>query len=579
MTFRNTRLVLAVVAVLTISALVGCGGGLSNGGTTPPPPPPSLTVTLSGTGTGTVTSAPAGISCGSTCSAEFPSGTVVQLSPAPAAGSTFEGWAGNCSGTGACSVTVSAAQSVTATFNLANTPTLQSSVNHIVIMVQENRSFDHYFGALRQYWADNGYPDQPFNGLPQFPLSAPAGLTPTNPGCDPLSPPPAQCMVTSNSPLIQSYPLQTICIENPSPTWNEAHTAFNLNNPTSGTATLDGFVRAAAHDARNQAFFDTDGLRVMGYYDGSILNYYYYMATQFGTSDSWFAPLMSRTAPNRMYLLSGTSHGHVYPLNGNPHLTEPIIFQALQDANITWKIYVHPPASGATDAATLYKQSYIQNFTYGQTILSQFPQNIVPIAQYFTDLQNGTLPAFAFIEPASEVALDEHPSDMDTTPNLAPNIKAGANYVASLINALMTSSSWKDSIFLLTYDEGGGFYDHVAPVPTVSPDGIPPSDLAPGDTCTLGTGPTCDFTYTGYRVPLIVVSPFAKKNYVSHTPADYTAMLKLVETRFGLTSLTARDAAQMDMTEFFDFVNPPWMTPPSPPAQSLGGACYLDHVP
>src|SRR4051812_50177312 len=97
MTFRNTRLVLAVVAVLAISALVGCGGGSSNGGTTPPPPPPRLTVTLFGTGTGTGTSAPAGISCGSTCSAGVPSGTVVHLSPAPAAGSAFQGWAGDCS--------------------------------------------------------------------------------------------------------------------------------------------------------------------------------------------------------------------------------------------------------------------------------------------------------------------------------------------------------------------------------------------------------------------------------------------------------------------------------------------------
>ncbi|HZE27660.1 MAG TPA: alkaline phosphatase family protein, partial [Terriglobales bacterium] len=87
------------------------------------------------------------------------------------------------------------------------------------------------------------------------------------------------------------------------------------------------------------------------------------------------------------------------------------------------------------------------------------------------------------------------------------------------------------------------------------------------------------FVYTGYRVPLIVVSPFTKKHYVSHTAADYTAILKLIETRFNLPALTRRDAAQMDMTEFFDFTNPPWATPPSPPAQNTGGACYLDRLP
>jgi phospholipase C len=116
-------------------------------------------------------------------------------------------------------------------------------------------------------------------------------------------------------------------------------------------------------------------------------------------------------------------------------------------------------------------------------------------------------------------------------------------------------------------------------MPTVSPDGITPSDLQPNDICSTSTGPTCDFTYTGYRVPLIVISPFSRRNYVSHTPADYTAILKLIETRFGLDPLTRRDAAQMDMTEFFDFVNPPWTVPPSPPAQNQSGPCYLDHLP
>ena len=113
----------------------------------------------------------------------------------------------------------------------------------------------------------------------------------------------------------------------------------------------------------------------------------------------------------------------------------------------------------------------------------------------------------------------------------------------------------------------------------MSPDGIPPVDLQPGDVCTKSTGPICDFTYTGYRIPLIVISPFAKQHYVSHTVADSTAVLKFIETRFGLPSLTKRDAAQMDMTEFFDFKKAAWMTPPNPPTQSTSGACYLDHLP
>jgi phospholipase C len=544
--------------------------------------PLSLAVSVAGPGTGVITSTPAGINCGQTCSSTFKAGTSVTLNAVPAANSTFAGWSGACSGTAACTIKGANAVAVTATFKLNGS---LNAINHIVFMLQENRSFDHYFGALRQYWADNNYPDQPFDGLPQFPITAPTGPAPTNPGCDPAFPwnpnAPVDCTINANSPPVPSYHLVTQCLENPSPSWNESHVDFNLTDHVSGTATLDGFLWTAAHDARNQvpAFFDTNGVRAMGYYDGNDLNYYYFMASNFATSDRWFSPVMSRTPPNRMYLLAGTSHGHAYDLNksGSPQLPDPIIFRLLQQHGISWKIYVHPDGSGCTTPQCLYKQSYVQNFLYGNTILQQFPQNILPISQYLTDVQSGTLPQVAMIEPASLVSLDEHPSDLDV-PN-PPNIQKGAQYVQSLIDALMLSPSWKDSAFILTFDEFGGFYDHVPPQPAVSPDGIPPSDLQPGDVCTNSTGPTCDFTYTGYRVPLIVVSPFAKKNYVSHTVADYTAILKFIEARFNLPPLTNRDAAQIDMTEFFDLVNMPWQIPPVPPQQNTNGACYLDHLP
>jgi phospholipase C len=158
-------------------------------------------------------------------------------------------------------------------------------------------------------------------------------------------------------------------------------------------------------------------------------------------------------------------------------------------------------------------------------------------------------------------------------------VQVGAAYVESLVNGLMGSQSWKDSVFILTYDEAGGTFDHVAPVKMPNPDGIAPIDLASTDICGsayVGENANCDFNYTGFRVPLIVVSPFTRKNYVSHGAADYTAILKFIETRFGLQPLTKRDAAQIDMTEFFDFKNVPWATAPSPsqiPQQSTSGAC------
>lgn len=454
-------------------------------------------------------------------------------------------------------------------------------LNHIIILAQENRGFDHYFGALREYWAANGYPDRSFDGLAQFnPTSGDAplqGPAPANPGCDPAYPSPGNdCTVTADSPSVESFHMISMCEENPSPSWNESHIDWNRTTPLSATPMLDGYVWTAAHDARSLGFFDVAGERAMSYYDGTDLPYYYFMASTFATSDRWFSPAMSRTQPNRMYMLAGTSAGYAYPPPPNsPPLDVPTIFDLLQAKGISWKVYV----TDLTYATPPTQDSALNFFTTA----TKYPNNIVGVDQFLTDVQNGTLPSVAYIEPGYNSGLDEHPGVDENVPGA--NIQLGAQYVSTLIGALMQSTSWKDSAFILTFDEFGGFYDHVAPQPAVSPDGIKPIDLLPGpppngpDVCVNGTGPTCDFVYTGYRVPLIVVSPFAKKNYVSHTVADYTAWLKLVETRFDLPSLTRRDAAQMDMTEFFDFKNVPWRTPPTPPTQPTNGSCYLDHLP
>ena len=578
--------------ILELIGLVLVVAGLASAAATPPqnatvpPTTYTLTITLAGTGSGTVTSTPAGISCKPTCSASFAAGTSVKLTTAPATGDYFAGWSGACKGTGACTVVMNSNLSATATFNINQTVNV---LNHIIFMVQENRSLDHYLGYLRQYWKNNKFSDASFDGLPQFnPTSGIAplyGPPPTNPGCDPAYPPPDDCTEDSASPNITSYQLITQCIENPSPSWNESHQDWNLTEPISTTPLLNGYVYTGAHDARNNTppFYDTNGIRVMGYYTDADLNYYYYMASQFSTSDRWFSPVMTRTQPNRDYLLAATSQGYVYPIgtdSGDQNLlTATPIFEELQNAGISWKIYVNPANSACASNPTpqcLLTLSYIQNFTWGQTIPQNYPNNLVTTSQYLTDVQNGTLPQVAMIEPAYSAGLDEHGSDSDQYP---VDIQLGAQYVESLINPLMTSVSWKDSVFILTYDEAGGIYDHVAAQPAVSPDGIKPVDLEPNDICTGNTGPNCDFVYTGYRVPLIVISPYAKKHYVNHNVADYTAILKLIEKRFNLPALTKRDAAQINMTQFFNFNFPPWKTPPTPPAQSTSGPCYLNTLP
>src|ERR1700722_18633195 len=295
-----------------------------------------LTVKLAGTSTGTVTSSPAGISCAPTCTASFAAGTVVKLTAKAGSGAFFAGWSGACTGSSTCTLTMNASETVTATFNISKTV---SVLNHIIFLAQENRSLDHYFGALRAYWKANGFADRSFDGLPQFnPTSGLAplyGPPPTNLGCDAAYPVPDDCTVDSGSPQVASYQLITQCIENPSPSWNESHVDWNLNDPVSATATLDGFVWTAAHDAREMKprYYDTNGIRAMGYYTDTDLNYYYFLASDFATSDRWFSPVMARTASNREYLIAATSQGYAYPIGTDSEdetlLTATTIFQEL----------------------------------------------------------------------------------------------------------------------------------------------------------------------------------------------------------------------------------------------------------
>ena len=174
---------------------------------------------------------------------------------------------------------------------------------------------------------------------------------------------------------------------------------------------------------------------------------------------------------------------------------------------------------------------------------------------------------------------DEHPP---------ADIRSGQYFVSTVIAALRNSPSWNDSILFLTYDEHGGFYDHVAPPPAPqggapTPDGIAPGQCADASnlpaSATPGGGATCNssrnssapalcptFTPTGpypsdcatfdqlsFRVPFVAVSPFAKPSYVSHTTGDHTSLLALIEARFSLASLTARDANANDLEDMFDF--------------------------
>ncbi len=275
-------------------------------------------------------------------------------------------------------------------------------------------------------------------------------------------------------------------------------------------------------------------------------------------------------------MMGATSGGYAYPANPNGGSVEPpiqskTIFDLLQAAGVSWKIYTQVPG-GYTYA------SFFAGFMsrYGST------GNIVidpTFSQFMADAQAGNLPGVVFLEKP----------DADEKPNgTASNLQYGVAETCQLIDAVMYGPSWKDSAIIFTFDENGGLYDHVAPPTNVpSPDGIQPMDI-----CTSSTDPRYgfaslppsappydapgDFTRYGFRVPVVVISPFTKAGYVSHVTTDYTAWIKFVEKRFSLQPLNARDgwANTSDMTDFFNFKNPPWTTPPANPPSDSTGMCY-----
>jgi phospholipase C len=393
--------------------------------------------------------------------------------------------------------------------------------------VQEFKSFDVYFGKLNDYRLAHGLPADT-DGLP---------TNASNPSLD-------------GTTQVAPFHLSTVCIENDSPGWNESRRDINRYNPDAKTGPLDGFVYTAGHYALDEnasgsphVFTDVQGLRAIGYYTEREIPYYYFLATQFAISDRFFGTILSRTPPNRIANFAASALGVVNQAPTGAVFSQKTIFHLLDEAGITWKIY----------------QNQGTYLGYFQPFYNNHKDHIASIDQYFTDLKNGTLPQVAYIEPQNTT--NEHPGT---------NVQNGAAHVADLIDALMKSSAWKDSAFFLSYDHGG-LYDHVLPQPTVNPDNIPPQ-LDP-------THRVDDYSRTGFRVPLMVVSPFARKGYVSHTVMDQTAVLKFIEKRFDLPTLTARDAAQPDMTEFLDLTNVPNQSAPTPPVQPTDGPCTLNKLP
>ena len=351
---------------------------------------------------------------------------------------------------------------------------------------------------------------------------------------------------------------RTECIENLSPAWSETHYDMHLvgddwlHLSNNSQYLMDRFLFTTRSVP---AQYDPTQTRPLGYYDQTDLPYYYELATQFATSDTFYSPIAANTVPNRMYLFAATSYGHGYPPENpnDPGWQRPTIFRALTQAGITWRYY--------------YQDNSVFLANWADWGDPQIQSNVRNIQEYYNILNGPNadrdLPQVVFIERAGGTGLDEHPEN---------NVQTGAQDVSNIINALLTSAAWPDSVFILTYDEGGGLFDHVPPILVTPPDDQEPNDLQGHGTYTPGL-----FNVTGFRVPVVVVSPWVKPQYVSHLATDYTSILKLIETRFNVPALTQRDATIPDITDpqngFFDFSSPHLLQVPPLPAQPTTGTC------
>ena len=359
-------------------------------------------------------------------------------------------------------------------------------VDHIVVVMMENHSFDNLLGALGRGDGLTRGPD----GLPEM----------TNPD--------------GRGNRIRTFRMPTPCQLDgkPSQSWNASHIQF-----AGGT---------------NQGFVISDsGPVAMGYWTPADLPFTNSLAATFPLADRYFSSVLAQTYPNRRYLLAATSLGLVkdtFPTALPPNGT---VFDLLNRHGISWKNYYSTLPTAGVFISSLSQPS--------------ISSGLVPIAEFYADCASGDLPGFSLVDPDFGKQSEEDPQD----------IQYGDAFLAQVVNAVLSGPKWARTLLVWTYDEHGGYYDHVRPPAAVTPDDVPPM-LEPTDVPGA-------FDRLGFRVPAGVVSPYARKGHVSHTVYDHTSVLRLVETKWNLPALTRRDAAANDLLDMVDFSRPPaFLRPP-----------------
>ena len=469
-----------------------------------------------------------------------------------------------------------------------------SKVNHIIVVMMENHSFDNYFGALP--YVTGGPYHSPSSGCSPDDHRCVDGLRCT-------SSPIGNLTCANSNP--EDGGLAALAFHNPSrcvmpdlvnQDWRASHLEANFEDPnaTLSDSPNDGFVRT------NEGVYQPDsGIETatedptMGFYTRVDLPFYYDLAQKFAIDDRYFASVIGPTLPNRLYLLAATSFGHVSTGDVNylpPDGLKPrtgTILDLLDSGGITWTDYYE-----VSPGVTVFRRPHDATDPHFQSV-----EAFLSVAAGFSGA--ASLPQVSFLDARD----DEHPP---------ADIQRGQAFVSRVVNAIRSGPYWKDSVIFITYDEHGGFYDHVSPpqAPQGSagvPDGIFPGQCAdlshPPASEQPGAGVACEGSVSevetlcpalagdptgsypnacatldqlGFRVPFIVVSPFAKAHYVSHTVGDHTSILAFIEERFlndqasgaaGHLHLTLRDQYASPLEDMFDFDNAPSLYTPLIEAQ------------
>jgi phospholipase C len=456
---------------------------------------------------------------------------------------------------------------------------LLPQIRHIVVLMMENHSYDNYLGMLH----GRG------EGFPLAPDGEPEAVNRRTDG---------QAVRAFHLPSgVQHRGV-------PSQSWRATHQQW-------GDGRGDGFVTSAqvvqAEAAAGEAGdpVDTSAAATdvgMGYWSERDLPFYYGLARTFPLADHWFSSCLGPTFPNRRFLIAGTAHGLIddspYDLLDYP--PAGTIFDMLSRHKISWANY-HPAAGDQSRwkhfARHKRKMARRRVMSLGRSLPSvgqgvqkdiQFTADVFPLGigrymqhirnldEFFADAADGTLPAFSLVDPDFGTYSEENPQD----------IRKGESFAAEVINAVLHGPGWPDTLMIWLYDEHGGYYDHVSPPPATPPDNVegrsaigssspldkllrPISPRLVQSKKNLTEGPRRYDRY-GFRVPAVIMSPYARPDYVCSELLDHTSVLRLVEEKWNLPALTARDAAASTPLSALDLDGAPaFLEPPALPAPSI----------